>query len=411
MRAVCHIDVNHFYGQVEALLRPEIRGKAFVVGGDQESRKGIVLTKSPAAKKFGIKTGVSIKAAVDVCPGLIVLPANYPLYLHFSQRMREVVLQHTDSIKPYGSDELWAALYGSRMEARKTVEEIRRGIWKQLCLTVSIGVSDNLPYAKLGSDLAPDNGVCELWPEERVQKVYPLLVSDLLYVGPATTEKFKRYGITTIGDLARSDPKRICRIIQNRTGEFLCVMADGKDHTPVACFEGEDDIKSIGHSNTFPRDLLDNNDVKAAFYMLTESVAERMREHGFAGRTVKVSVRDNGLNSFERQMKLPRPTNLTAELVPAAMELFKRNYNWYKPVRSLGIRCADLITEDGSFQLNLFEDERKRRNIVSLERCTDRVRGRFGHLSLQRALLMRESLKGPNANNNKDDGPIFYSYH
>ena len=183
MNAVAHIDCNYYYGQVEALFRPELRDKAFVVGGDQESRKGIVLTKSPLAKKFGIKTGVSIREALNVCPKLIVVPANYPLYLHFSQRMREIVLQHTDSIKPFGSDELWAQLYGDKEKVRKTVLDIRRDIWKQLCLTVSVGVANNLPYAKLGSDLAPNNGVCELWDDEKEEKVYPLPVSDLLYVG------------------------------------------------------------------------------------------------------------------------------------------------------------------------------------------------------------------------------------
>ena len=410
IRAVSHIDANYYYGQIEALYRPEIRGKAFVVGGDQESRKGIVLTKSPAAKKLGIKTGVSIKAAVDVCPHLIVIPANYPLYLHFSRRMREIVLQHTDVIRPFGSDEMWAQLYGDRAAVMKTVEEIRRAILKQLCITVSIGVGDNLSYAKLGSDLAPNNGVCEMWTEEREAKVYPLPVSNLLYVGPATDEKFKRYGIKTIGDLANTAPEQVCHILRNKTGEFLWTMACGQDRTQVAHIESAEDIKSIGNSNTMPRDLVNNEDVQAAFYMLGESVAQRMRENGFEAATLKISVRDNELTSFERQMKLPRPTNLTAELVPAAMELFKRHYRWHRPIRSLGIRGADLIAEGSVYQLNLFEDEAKRDKTVRLERCIDRIRGQYGHFSLQRAVLMRERFKGVNANNDIGDAQIFYSY-
>lgn len=410
MNAVAHIDANYFYGQVEALFRPEVRGKAFVVGGDQESRKGIVLTKSPLAKKFGIKTGVSIKDALSVYPKLIVLPANYPLYLHFSKRMREIVLQHTDTIRPFGSDEMWAQLYGDRATVQKTVKDIRRDIWRQLCLTVSVGVGDNLPYAKIGSDLAGNNEVCELWPEERKSKVYPLPVSDLLYVGPATTEKFKRYGINTIGDLAKSRPEHVCRILRNKTGESLWAMAAGQDRTPVACLESIEDIKSIGNSNTMPRDLVDDDDVRAAFYMLGESVAERMRENGFEARVINISVRDNELLSFERQMKLERPTNLVAELVPAAMRLFKRHYRWYKPIRSLGIRGSDLIPEGEVFQINLFDNEERRDKMVSLERCVDRVRGRYGHFCLQRAVLMREQLKSVNANNDIGDAPTFYRY-
>jgi len=258
-RAVAHIDANFFYGQIAALFRPNVRGTAFVVGGDQESRKGIVLTKSPAAKKMGIKTGSSIREALSINPNITVLPANYPLYLYFSQRMREIVLQHTDTIRPFGSDEMWAQLYGDRTAVMKTVEEIRQAIWRQLCLTVSIGVGDNLPYAKLGSDLAPNNAVCEVWNDTREKTVYPLPVSDLLYVGHATADKFRLYGIKTIGDLARSTPQRVCEILRNKTGESLWTMANGQDKTQVAHIESVEDIKSIGNSNTMPRDLVKPN--------------------------------------------------------------------------------------------------------------------------------------------------------
>lgn len=411
---VAHIDLNYYYAQVEALFRPELRGKAFAVGGHQDaeegSKAGIVLTKSPLAKKFGIKTGVSICDALSVYPKLIVVPANYPLYLFISQRMREIVLQHTDTIKPFGSDELWCSLYGDRATARKTVDEIRRDVWRQLCLTCSVGIGDNLPYAKIGSDLAGTNEVCELWTEDREKHVYKLPVSDLLYVGPSTTEKFQRRGIMTIGDLAKSTPEQVCRIMKNKTGDSLWAMAAGLDNTPVACLESDSDVKSIGQSNTMFRDLLNDDAVRAAFYMLGEGVAERMRESGFEAMTIKISVRDNDLLSFERQMKLERATNLAAELVPAAMQLFKKHYRWYKPVRSLGIRGSDLIAEGGSFQLNLFADETQRNRTVRLERCVDRVRGRYGHFSLQRAVLMNEHLKSVNANNDIGDAQTFYSY-
>lgn len=410
MNAVAHIDANYYYAQVEALFRPDIRGKAFVVGGDQESRKGIVLTKSPLAKKFGIKTGVSIRDALNVCPKLIVIPANYPLYLYFSKRMREIVLQYTDTIRPFGSDEMWAQIYGDRAEVRKTIEAIRRAIWKQLCLTVSIGVGDNLPYAKIGSDLAGNSEVCELWTEERERLVYPLPVSDLLYVGPATTAKFNRYGIMTIGDLAKMNPKQVCQILRNKTGESLWAMAVGQDRTTVASIESVDDIKSIGNSNTMPRDLVSDDDVRAAFYMLGESISERMRDNGFEATTLQISVRDNELISFERQTKLFRPTNLTAELVPAAMALFKKHSRFCKPIRSLGIRGADLIAAGAVFQTNMYDDEEKRNKTVSLESCVDRVRGRYGHFIIQRALLMRERLKSVNANNDIGDAPTFYRY-
>ena len=409
-RAVCHIDANYYYAQVEEVFRHDIRGKAFIVGGDQESRKGIVLTKSPAAKKLGVKTGSSVREALGICPKLIVLPANYALYSYFTHRMREIVLQHTDTIRPFGSDEMWAQLYGERAVVLKTVESIRRAIMKQLCLTVSIGVSDNLPYAKLASDAAANNSVCEMWSEDREAKVYPLPVSDLLYVGYATTKKFKSYGINTIGDLANSDPKYICQILHNKTGESLWSMACGHDRTPVAYIESVEDIKSIGNSNTMPRDLVNDDDVRAGFLMLGDSIAQRMRDNGFQATTLQITVRDNDLFSFQRQVKLPRPTNLTAELVPAAMELFKKHYNWFRPIRSLGIRGSGLVADDAVYQLNMFIDEKKRERTERLERCVDRIREHYGYYSLQRAVHMSEQLKGKNANNDIGDAQIFYTY-
>ena len=409
-RAVCHIDANYFYAQIEALYRPELRSKAFVVGGDQESRKGIVLTKSPPAKKMGVKTGSSITEALKVCPDLVVIPANYALYQYFSQQMREVVLEHTDTIKPFGSDEMWAQLYGERKEVQKTVETIRQALWQELCLTVSIGVGDNLPYAKIGSDLAPENGVFELWNDEKKQKVYPLPVGDLLYVGGATAKKLNHYGIYTIGDLANATPQYICHVLRNKTGEYLWTMANGYDKTTVAYIESVEDVKSIGNSNTMLRDLVNDDDVRAAFLMLGESVAERMRESGYEATTLKISVRDNKLLSFERQMKLSRPTNLVSELVPAAMELFRKHYTWNKPIRSLGLRGTDLVADGAVYQLSLFYDETKRDKTVSLERCVDRVRGRFGQRSIQRAKLMQERLKSVNANNDIGDAQPFYVY-
>jgi len=409
LNAVCHIDANYFYGQIEAFFRPDIRGKAFVVGGNQESRKGIVLTKSPQAKQMGVKTGSSIKDALKINPHLIIIPANYPLYLYISQRMREIALQHTDTIKPFGSDEMWVQLYGDRTEVMRTIEDIRQAILRQLGLTVSIGVGNNLPYAKLGSDLAPNNGIFEAWTEDRETKVYPLPVSDLLYVGPAVAKRLKNRGIYTIGDLANSCPDNICDILRNKTGTYLWTMANGLDKTPVAHIDSVDDIKSIGNSNTMPRDLHTNDDVRTAFYMLSESVAQRMRENGFQATTLEISIRDNRLYSCTRQMKLSRPTNLAAEMVSQAMELFKQHYHWPNPIRSLGIRGSNLVPEGSTYQLSLDDDE-KREKYDRLERCVDRIRGQYGQFSVQRAVHLKERLKSVNANNDPGDAQTFYVY-
>jgi len=359
---------------------------------------------------MGVKTGTSVREALNICPNLIIIPANYPLYQYFSQRMREIVLEHSSRIKPFGGDECWATLHGSRAEAMQTVEDIRQALWRQLCLTVSIGVGENLPYAKLGSDIAPNNGVFEAWNDRREEVIYKLPVSDLLYVGPKTNEKFKRRGIETIGDLAKTDPKRVCEILKCKTGVSLWTMANGMDRTQIEHAESVVDAKSISCSNTMPRDLENDDDVRAAFYMLAESVSQQMREGGYEAMVLSISLRDNELSPISRQMKLRRPTSLTAEMVPLAMELFRKHYRWHKPIRSLGIRCADLVPEGSVYQLSLFDDMRKRSKLDAVERTVDRVRGRFGKYSIQRAVVAKERLKGVNANNDVGDAQPFYRY-
>jgi len=323
--------------------------------------------------------------------------------------MREIVLQHTDTIKPFGSDEMWAHLYGNRTEVMQTVENIRQAIWQQLCLTVSIGVGDNLPYAKLGSDLAPTNGVFEMWNDERETKVYPLPVTDLLYVGASTAKKLASWGIYTIGDLANSSPDNVCSALNCKTGASLWTMANGLDRTTVHT-ESIDDVKSISSSNTMPCDLHTDDEVRAAFYMLGESVSQRMRENGFKATILTISIRDNELFSCTRQVKLSCPTNLTAEFVPIAMDLFKKNYHWHNPIRSLGICGAGLVPENSVYQLSLFDNEQRRQKFDRVERTVDRIRGRFGQFALQRAILMSERLKSINANNDVGDAQTFYTY-
>ena len=415
MIGVCHVDGNFYYGNIEQLFRPEIRGKAFVVGGNQHEgdRHGIVLTKSPLAKKFGIKTGVSIMEARKYCPELIVLPPNYPLYLHFSRRMREIALRQTSVIECFGLDEFWGAVSGDRQTLRQAADTIRQDIFRELGITVSVGISFCKIFAKLGSDLAANNAVYEVWQDDFKEKVWPLPASDLLNVGPATTEKLKRYGIRTIGALAQSKPEFLCRILHNKGGEMLWVFANGLDTTPVIPMENEPLVKSVGNSWTCPRDLVNDEDVRAMFYMLGESVATRMREGGFEAKTLQISIKDNGLYSFERQQKLPRPTNLIAEMIPVAMEIFRRNYaHWPVPIRSLGIKGTDLIAEGSYHQISLFEDETKREKTIRLERATDRLRGRYGYFALQRAILMRDRhLTHLDAKTDNTIHPVSYTYN
>lgn len=414
MRWILHSDINSCYSSIELVFRPNLRDKPVVVGGDEEARHGIVLAKNLIAKKFGIKTGVALVEARRYCPDLISLPPNYPLYLKYARIIREIYSEYSNAIEPFGLDEAWvdiSYIASNERDAVMVADEIRTRIFKELGVTVSIGVSWNKPYAKLGSDYRKPDAITLISKENYQKIVYPLPASDLLYVGSATEKKLAGHGINTIGSIAEAERSGLLKRLLGKVGDMLWVFASGSDNTPVIPMGEEAVIKSVGNSSTFPRDLVNDEDVKMAFYVLGESVSSRLRENGFECRTVQISLRGNDLFSFERQMKLERPTNLADELVPAAMRLFTKNYTWQRPLRSIGIRGTDLIPAGSTQQLSLFVDEQKRDKVIRLENATDYIRDRFGYFSLQRAILLQDrSLTGLDAKKENIIHPVGYTY-
>jgi DNA polymerase-4 len=391
-RVILHADLNNFYASVECLYRPELRGLPVAVGGDPEARHGIILAKNYPAKKFGVKTGEAIWQAKQKCPGLVVLKPNYRLYLRFARMARQIYADYTDLIEPFGLDEAWLDVTGSRGlygDGKEIADEIRARIRSELGITASVGASFNKIFAKLGSDMRKPDFTTPVTRDNYRDTVWTLPAGDLLYVGPATARKLTERGITTIGALAKTDLSFL-RAWFGKWGEVLHAFANGLDASPVTAMGEEALIKSIGNSTTTPRDLINNEDVSVILYVLCESVAMRLREHGLECRTVEIQIRDNALFSFVRQKKQSRPTNLACELHRAAFELFQQNYSWGRPVRSIGVRGCELLPADGPAQLSILGDEMKRCRMERLEAAMDDVRRRYGNLSVHRALLLSD---------------------
>jgi len=388
-----HSDLNNYYASVECLYRPEIRDKPVAVCGSQEARHGIVLAKNYLAKATGIQTGEVIWQARLKCPNLVVVPPNYPLYLRYSRLAREIYAYYTDQVEPFGLDEAWLDVTGSTHifgDRIKIANEIRKRMKDELGITASVGVSWNKIFAKLGSDLKKPDATTVITRENYKQVVWPLPASDLLYVGRATKRKLAYYGIGTIGDIAAADPIFLKSRL-GKWGEVLWAFANGYDNSPVIRMGEESIIKSIGNSITTPRDLESDEDVWMTICILSESVAARLREQGFKCRTVHVHVRDKDLFTFGFQGKFPKPTNLSNNLADKAMTMFREQYNWSNSIRSLGVRGCDLVTADASEQLSLFCDESRRIKQENLETTVDTLRQRFGHLAIQRAVLLQDS--------------------
>lgn len=296
-RTILHSDCNCFYASVELLHHPELRGKPVAVGGDPEARHGIVLTADYTAKRYGVKTGMALWQAKQVCPDITFLPPRMDLYLRFSRMAQEIYADYTDKREPYGIDESWLDVTDSatlKGDGFHIAQEISSRMKKELGITVSVGVSFNKIFAKLGSDYKKPDAITTMYEDEFQRKAWCLPVSDLLYVGNATNKKLYSMGIRTIGDLAKSDETLLVRKL-GKMGSILWAFANEYDESPVKLENTSAPVKSVGNSTTTPRDMETDEDVKIVLYILAESVAARLRENGFRCRTVEISVRDKEL--------------------------------------------------------------------------------------------------------------------
>ena len=395
-RYILHSDLNNFYASVESLYDPNIRNKAVVVVGDEEKRHGIVLAKNYIAKSYGIKTGDTLWEARLKCgEELICKGARLDLYLKISKMVKDIYREYSDRVESFGIDEAWidiSHLASNSDEAVKIANNIRCRIIEELGLTVSIGVSFNKVFAKLGSDLEKPNATVLIDKDNYRSKVWPLGVGELLYVGRATLNKFEKAGIFTIGDLATADIKYL-RLILGKVGEDLWRFANGLDNSEVSSIYSEEKIKSFGNSTTCPVDLIDNDQVKSIIYMLAESVAERMKHKNYYGTTISMWVKDRNLVSFERQAHLSNPTNVSYDIGRLAYELFLTHYDWHTDVRAVGVRISGLTK--GNIQCDIFNNDKLLIKHQQLENAIESLRARFGYDIIKRGNIMTYSELSP----------------
>ncbi len=388
-RAILHSDLNAFYASVEIMLNPELRGKAIAVCGSSADRHGIVLAKSEKAKKAGIKTGMVNWEARQKCPDLIMVPPQYEQYLKYSKLTRAIYQRYTDQVEPYGMDECWLDVTGSQAvkgHAAVMAQRIRRSVREELGLTVSIGVSFNKIFAKLGSDMKKPDAVTIITRANFKEKIWPLPACELFYVGRATGRKLSRFGVRTIGDLARL-PLEFLRSSLGKNGEMLWLFANGEDQSRVMVSDFYSPIKSVGHGTTCISDLENNEEIWKIMLYLTQDVSHRLRVHEMMAKGVQISVKDNTLACRQFQMQLPMATQSPMEIALAAYELFVNNYCWHTFVRAITVRAIYLEPKCLPRQLVLFDDAVRREKLERLDDTIDTIRGRFGEWSVYSARL------------------------
>lgn len=402
-----HSDLNNFYASVERLLNPALAGKPVAVCGNAEERRGIVLAKSEEAKRFGVKTGDTIWQAKRKCPELIVVPPHFPDYMDYSRKVKAIYARYTDLIEGYGIDECWLDVSRSTLifgdgglekyaEAdgekhyadeylRFIGDTVRNTVKNELGLTVSVGVSFNKVFAKLGSDLKKPDGTTVISFLNYKNVIYGLPVADLLMVGGKTAQKLKSLGCDTIGRLACADDERIIKPL-GKFGQTLLTYARGEDDSPVMNADEKRELKSIGNSQTYAYDLKNYSQIKRMLYVLSESVAARLRETDLGlADTVHLWVRRDDLSDFACQKKV-RHTALCEEIAKSAFAMFEAAFKPPFAVRSLGVTVSGF--DKGTSQITLDESDGSYSKRERAERAVDEIRKKHGYAALQRGIML-----------------------
>ena len=383
-RVILHCDLNCFFASVEMLSHPEVRDIPMAVCGDPASRHGIILAKNDPAKRLGVKTAETVWQAKRKAPGLVLLPPHHGLYREYSRQVNAIYEQFTDLVEPFGIDESWLDITGSLHlfggDAKAVADEIRRRVKEATGLTVSVGVSFNKVFAKLGSDYKKPDATTVISRENWRDIVWPLPVGDLLYVGQAAQEVLGRHGVKTIGQLAAVEEDKLTEWM-GKMGRELYLYANGLDRSPVRRPEQQEPVKSVGNGSTFPQDLTRWDQVRPALGMLCDSVAMRLRKHGLYCGGVAVTLRRSDFTQRSRQTQLPSPTHLMRDIYDTALALTGELWHSGEAIRSLTV-TALYITESGdSFQqLDLLGGAKQQKNEKQekLEDAMAAIRGKYG---------------------------------
>lgn len=383
-RIILHCDLNCFFASVELLDKPALQNVPVAVCGDPASRHGIILAKNEPAKRMGVQTAETVWQAKQKCPRLILLPPHHSLYADYSRRVNAIYGQYTDLVEPFGIDESWLDVTGSLHlfggDARQLADDIRARLRQELRLTISVGVSFNKVFAKLGSDYKKPDATTVISRENWRDMVWPLPVGDLLFVGRAARRTLSQFGVETIGQLAACKPELLEQLM-GKAGLQLYRYANGLDDAPVRPQHEQEPVKSVGNSTTFPENLTRWEQVRGGLQMLCDSVAARLRQQGLYCGGVAVGVRDAQFRTVSRQMRLPGPTHLMRDIYGAALELTGRIWKAPNPVRLLSVTALYITDSADSYQqLDLLAGDAtaRDRRQEQLESAMDAIRGKYG---------------------------------
>lgn len=396
-RTILHCDCNSFFASVECVFRPELKTVPMAVCGNPENRHGIILAKNELAKKAGVVTAETVWQARQKCPELVLVPPHHQEYVRYSNLVNAIYQRYTDQVEPFSIDESWLDVTGSRTlfgSGETIADAIRKAVREELGITVSAGVSFNKVFAKMGSDYKKPDATTVISRKNYRQLLWPLPISEMIFVGKASRTALRELGIYTIGDLARAEPSLLLARL-GKIGGVLSTYARGEDQSPVtSIYDEPEEPKSVGNGMTFRRDLSGEDDLRIGVLYLADSVAARLRRHGLRCRTVAVTVKDPKFHTVSKQKILPRSTDLAKTIAEVSLELIRSCWNPSSPIRSITI-TASRFHESGGDQLSLFQsaeeikDPGKRER---LEQALDQVRSRYGRSAVSFGRILKNDI-------------------
>ena len=399
-RFILHCDLNGFFASVECVLKPELKNVPMAVGGDEERRHGISLAKNELAKKYGVKTAETLASARKKCPNIVIVPPHHGLYQKYSKIVNLIYLRYTDLVEPFGIDESWLDITGSMhlfgekdyKTAEKIADDIRNTVKKETGLTLSVGVSFNKVFAKLGSDYKKPDATTVITEDNFKNIVHPLGVETLLMAGRSASEKLNSLRIRTIGELAKYDPV----LLEKKLGVLGAVLyryANGLDDDPVSSFYSKREVKSVGRGMTFTHDLGNISDVEAGISALSNEVCTRLRKMNLKARTVQLSVKDFNLKTVQRRAPLESPTNSTKKIYECAVGIYKKNWNMRTPVRAMTVTALNLQDSSQDYsQLSFFDVECDNSKDEKLDSALDKINEKYGKNAIKPASFIKNDI-------------------
>ena len=380
-RTILHCDLNNFYASVECVKNPKLKGKCVAVCGSEDDRHGIVLAKSQPAKLLGVKTGDTLIEARRKCGNLIVVRPDFDTYYDYSEKVKSIYSRYTDFIEPFGMDECWLDVSGSVNlfgDGFAIAEEIRESVRKETGLTISVGVSFNKVFAKLGSDMKKPDATTVISKENYMEKVWCLNANEMIFVGRRTFKTLQKYGIITIGDIATTQPEFMRKIL-GKNGFDLWLYANGLDFSPVSHIDSKPVPQSISRGITCMESLLSMCEAERVIAELSVKVSKNLRQEHLLATGVQLAVKEDNLTIQQYSDNLEFPTHNAKEIYETAQKLLLKKHIWKHNIRALTVRTYNLVKEEGYQQIHIdFDIDTHEKNCV-VDNALNGIRKKLGN--------------------------------